>query len=184
MVKNSNYQNLPNKKGYPEGHFPVLHHMSVPIFDKNKNVAIMGVGSKEEPYNDADVRQLKLFMNSMWRIIKQKRVEVKLKESEKKYRTAFEQANFYKDLFSHDINNVLSVIKSSLDLYTLDKSNLKNMNTIVSLTQESVDKGIKLISKVRKFSQLDDLKPAIKKVELTHVLDIAINYVNSIFHER
>ncbi|MFW9916184.1 MAG: PAS domain S-box protein [Candidatus Thorarchaeota archaeon] len=77
-VIHNDYQNLPDKKGYPEGHFHVLSHMSVPIFDGSKIVAIAGVGNKEGPYEENDVRQLSLFMNSMWGILKRKRTEQEL----------------------------------------------------------------------------------------------------------
>ncbi|MBF0500656.1 MAG: response regulator [Candidatus Riflebacteria bacterium] len=72
-VIHNDYQSLPGRKGYPEGHFQVKRHMSVPIMDGKTIVAVAGVGNKEEPYNDTDVRQLSLFMSSMWGILKQKR---------------------------------------------------------------------------------------------------------------
>ena len=71
-VVHNDYQNMRDKKGYPEGHFHVTRHLSVPIFDAEKLVAVAGVGNKETPYNDSDLRQTLLFMNSMWAILKQK----------------------------------------------------------------------------------------------------------------
>ena len=49
--------------------------MGIPIFDGDRIVGVTGVGNKEEPYDKSDARQLTLFMNSMWRILKQKRLE-------------------------------------------------------------------------------------------------------------
>ncbi|MBC8508915.1 MAG: GAF domain-containing protein [Chloroflexi bacterium] len=74
-VVHNDYQNYPEKKGVPEGHFPVIRHMSVPVFDDDKIVAIAGVGNKEDPYYESDVLQLSLFMNSMWEILTRKRAE-------------------------------------------------------------------------------------------------------------
>ena len=74
-VIHNEYQNLAEKKGYPEGHFHLVRHLGVPIFDKERIVGVMGVGNKEEPYNEIDAIQINLFMNSMWRILKQKRNE-------------------------------------------------------------------------------------------------------------
>jgi len=89
-VIHNDYQNLPHKKGYPEGHTHIVRHMSVPIFDGEKIVAIVGVGNKESPYDRSDVRQLSLFMNSMWEILKRKRTEEELRRNETKYRSLFE----------------------------------------------------------------------------------------------
>ena len=75
-VVHNDYLNYSDKKGYPEGHFPIIRHMSVPIIDyQNKVVAIMGVGNKTTDYTDLDVHQLQLFANNMWSIIKRKRTE-------------------------------------------------------------------------------------------------------------
>jgi diguanylate cyclase (GGDEF)-like protein len=78
-VIHNDYQNLPSKKGYPAGHFHLIRHLGVPITDGDRIVGATGVGNKEELYNEADVRQLTLLMNSMWRILKQKRMDTELK---------------------------------------------------------------------------------------------------------
>lgn len=59
----------PLKRGYPEGHVPVHRHMNVPVFDGEHIVAVAGVGNKQEPYDESDVVQLQLLMDTMWRLI-------------------------------------------------------------------------------------------------------------------
>lgn len=86
-VVHNDYQNYNGKKGYPEGHIHLERHLSVPVFDGNNIVAIAGVGNKSDAYIDNDVRQLTLFMNSMWGILKRNRAEKALMESEKIYRS-------------------------------------------------------------------------------------------------
>lgn len=74
-VVHNDFQREPDKKGYPEGHFTVIRHLSVPVFDGERIVAVAGVGNKEANYTDADMKQTMLFMNSMWSILKQKKAE-------------------------------------------------------------------------------------------------------------
>ncbi len=74
----NDYQNLPERKGYPEGHSPIVRHVSVPIVHKNRVEAISGVANKETLYNDSDVRQLQLFMDGVWKIIERKRAQEEL----------------------------------------------------------------------------------------------------------
>ena len=74
-VIHNDYQSLPNKKGYPEGHFHLMRHLGIPIVDRDRIVGVTGVGNKEESYNDSDVRQITLLMKSMWGILKQRRSE-------------------------------------------------------------------------------------------------------------
>jgi PAS domain S-box-containing protein len=77
----------PWKKGYPEGHVKLTRHLHVPIFDGDKIVILAAVGNKSTDYDESDVRQLKLLMKGMWRIIKQKQAEEELLESEERYRS-------------------------------------------------------------------------------------------------
>ncbi len=85
-VIHNDYQSELNKKGCPEGHFPVLRHMSVPVLDGDKVVAIAGVGNSKQPYSQTDIDQLSLFMNSLWKLIRQKRVQTSLELNENKFR--------------------------------------------------------------------------------------------------
>ncbi len=79
-VIHNDFENVPDKKGMPEGHFPIRRHMSVPVMDDGRIVAVAGVGNKEAAYDESDVNQLTLFMSSMWSIIKQKRAQQILKK--------------------------------------------------------------------------------------------------------
>jgi PAS domain S-box-containing protein len=57
----------PLKKGCPQGHVRIDRHMNIPVFDGDKIVAVAGVGNKDKPYDESDVRQLTLLMGGMWR---------------------------------------------------------------------------------------------------------------------
>lgn len=74
------------KKGYPKGHVKVIRHMNIPVFDKERIVAVAGVGNKKSEYDESDVRQLQLLMQGMWRLILRKWTEWELRESEAKFR--------------------------------------------------------------------------------------------------
>lgn len=71
---------VPGKKGYPEGHVPIKRHMNIPLLDNGKIILLAGVGNKEEPYTEDDVRQLTLVMETMWHLVSKKRTEVSLRQ--------------------------------------------------------------------------------------------------------
>ncbi len=81
-----------DKKGYPQGHVAIRRFMSIPIFNGLKMAAIAGVGNKKHKYDKSDLRQLKLIMDGMWKIIERKQVEDKLRDSEARYRIVAENA--------------------------------------------------------------------------------------------
>ncbi len=72
-VIHNDYQALPEKKGYPEGHSPIRRHLSVPIINDGNVLAISGVANKSAPYNETDVLHLELFMHGVWRILERRR---------------------------------------------------------------------------------------------------------------
>ncbi len=79
-VIHNDYQHLPDKKGYPVGHIHVVRHLSVPVLDGDRVVAVAGVGNKAEPYDETDARQLSLFMNGMWVLLQRKRAELAIQQ--------------------------------------------------------------------------------------------------------
>lgn len=74
-VIHNDYASLPDKKGFPEGHAPVIREAVVPIFRGNKMVAIIGVGNKPEDYTDSDVDMIWQLGDLSWDIVDRKRNE-------------------------------------------------------------------------------------------------------------
>jgi PAS domain S-box-containing protein len=89
-VIHNDYLQEPAKNGLPAGHFPLVRHMSVPIVDEGRIVAIAGVGNKKTPYDQTDVRQLSLFVNNLWRILKQKRTELEVLRAKEEWESTFD----------------------------------------------------------------------------------------------
>ncbi|MEI7792037.1 MAG: PAS domain S-box protein [Candidatus Berkelbacteria bacterium] len=67
----NDYQ-MPNamKKGYPAGHAPLNKFLTVPVFEKNKIVAVVGVANKKTDYGQHDIDGLNYLMTSVWIIVK------------------------------------------------------------------------------------------------------------------
>lgn len=86
----NDFAKSPNQKGFPSGHVLVKRFMSIPIFEKDKVAIVFGVGNKADPYTENDVVQLQLIANELSKIYKQRQAEYTIRESEKKYRSLFE----------------------------------------------------------------------------------------------
>ncbi len=69
----------PLKKGYPEGHAPLIRFFSVPVFSEGRIVAVVGFANRPAEYTDRDVNQMTLMMDSVWKIVERKKAEEKLK---------------------------------------------------------------------------------------------------------
>jgi len=74
----NDYNVSPLQKGVPEGHVNIARFMAVPLFDKEKIVAVSAMGNKREDYGEKDVKQLQLLIEGMWQILKRKQTEEEL----------------------------------------------------------------------------------------------------------
>ncbi|MHA1987854.1 MAG: PAS domain S-box protein [Promethearchaeota archaeon] len=113
-------------------------------------------------------------------ITERKNAEEKHKLSEAKYKEAYNRAELYKDLFYHDINNILSNIKLSIDLSEkyLNKPEKKlEIKNLYELIRNQFGRGSRLINNVRKLSNLEGLESSLKLVDVNKVLKDAINYI-------
>ena len=78
----------PLKKGIPEGHSALHKFLTIPVYSLGHIVAVVGVGNKSDDYNDLDIRQLNLMMDSVWKIVQRKKTEEAITMSEARLRRA------------------------------------------------------------------------------------------------
>ncbi|MBN2447321.1 MAG: PAS domain S-box protein, partial [Phycisphaerae bacterium] len=79
-VIHNNYAPRPDRNGCSPRHVPVFRHANAPIFDDGRLVAIVGVGNKTDPYDESDTREMSLFGNTVWSLLKRQRAENTLRE--------------------------------------------------------------------------------------------------------
>jgi PAS domain S-box-containing protein len=91
-VIHNDYATLPHRKGMPEGHAPLIRELVVPIMRSDKIVAILGIGNKPTDYSEKDIEIVSYLADVAWEIAERKRAEEALKESDKQYRTLFEDS--------------------------------------------------------------------------------------------
>ncbi len=81
------------KKGYPEGHVPLSRFLSIPIFDNENIVAVVGVANKELPYDQTDVLQLTLMMEGVWKIATRLMLEEHILRAGHEWQSTFDSIN-------------------------------------------------------------------------------------------
>ena len=86
-IVHNDYEALPNRRGLPEGHAPIVREMAVPVLRDDKIVAVLGVGNKPTKYTEDDVSLVATLADFTWDIIKQKQFADAQRESEEKFRT-------------------------------------------------------------------------------------------------
>jgi two-component system, cell cycle sensor histidine kinase and response regulator CckA len=100
------------KKGYPEGHVPLHNFLTIPVFEGDKIVAVVGMANKDSDYDESDVRQLTLLMDSVWRIASAKGSEL----LQRRAATALEHAA--EGVIITDTDGTIQYVNSSLERMT------------------------------------------------------------------
>jgi len=120
-------------------------------------------------------------------ITERKQSTQKLMESEEKYRIAYEHENFYKDLFTHDIKNILQGVLSALELFKLKMKSMneeiKNQDLFNDI-ENQISRGSNLIKNVRKFSEFDKFNKKLGKVDLIKTIENAFENVKHYRKEK
>jgi signal transduction histidine kinase len=117
-----------------------------------------------------------------------KLAEEKLKQSEHNYREAYKRMSLYQDLLTHDINNVITTISTSIQLYSILKKSSEvdsNVKDLISNVETSVSKAVRLIKNVRKLKQLEENNQSLlEKLEILEILNNVIEYFRNHFNQK
>ncbi|MFH1036137.1 MAG: PAS domain S-box protein [Pseudomonadota bacterium] len=136
IVINDFVSSNPLRKGYPTGHVALSRFCTVPVFMDGLIVAVVGVANKETDYDDADVRQLTLFMDSVWKILERQRAIIGFKESEERYRNLVETIS--EGLLEVDKDNRVTFCNKFLaDTLGYEKDKLMGINTLDLLDEKN-----------------------------------------------
>jgi PAS domain S-box-containing protein len=112
---------------------------------------------------------------------------IKLENSEKKYRKAYNRANCFKGLFTHDISNMFHTIGNTIDLCdTLLKQGVKTNDILeyFDLIVQQITRGKKLINNIRNLSEIEESEMPLIPTEVFDKLRNAIQFVKVNFHKR
>jgi PAS domain S-box-containing protein len=186
-IKNIYREDLPlvieqagkKQRGETEG---VIPHLSYRILSKSGEIKWIDQYSRTIIYEDKPADFI-TFID----ITSRKEAEQKLRESEAQYREAYNRAEFYKDLFAHDMNNILQGILSANQLINMMQNKpekQQQIDDLINTISQQVDRGSKLVANVRKLSQLEERKLPIEKIEFLNILNESIKRLKNSYQDR
>ncbi|MEE9377002.1 MAG: HAMP domain-containing sensor histidine kinase [Candidatus Lokiarchaeia archaeon] len=114
-------------------------------------------------------------------------IEDKILRSENEYRLAYSRAEFYKDLFVHDINNILQNLQFSLEIMSQNLEGYEKkekLDEMLKIAKSQVNRGAELGLNVKNLSDLE--RGAIKNepIEIYNVLEQISNDIKTKFSEE
>jgi PAS domain S-box-containing protein len=139
---------------------------------------------EDKKFFQEEIDLLKDILYRLKIIIFQKQAEQQILKSEEKYREAYNKANFYKDLFTHDINNILNGVKMSSYLIKEFHDNQKEREELLEIIDKQVKRGEELVSNVRKLSQIEETEISLENIKVDDVMTKAINFLRDSFLDK
>ncbi|MEJ2248539.1 MAG: HAMP domain-containing sensor histidine kinase [Candidatus Lokiarchaeota archaeon] len=134
-----------------------------------------------------EIEDEKLLLTSLEDISYLKEIESNLRSSQKQFKEAFNRAEFYKDIFAHDMNNILQNILSSLELNSLavkENNKYQILNETYNVIKNQIKRGATLISNVRKLSEIEENDINLFKLNLLDYLEKSIKDVREIYNNK
>ncbi|TFF98447.1 MAG: PAS domain-containing sensor histidine kinase [Promethearchaeota archaeon] len=152
------------------------------IIDKNKNIKWIESLHKTIPFKGEKAEVIFLVD-----ITEMKRAERRLRESEQKYRSSYNRANFFKNLFIHDINNILQVIMSSNELLThhiKEKDIDHDIPTFLKMIEKQGKKGVELVQNIHKISELEEKDISFETTNVIRILKESIDFIRKSYKNK
>lgn len=114
-------------------------------------------------------------------ITEKKRSEIRLRESEEKYRTAYHEAEFYQNLFTHDTSNILQNFGLTLEIFKKTHEKVmkedKEVSKIINKLHVQYKRASELVANIRKITELKKGTKELKKTNLIEILNTSIDFV-------
>ena len=180
-VLHNDYQSLPDRHGYPDGHAHLVRHIGVPVIEQGKVRMLLGVGNKTTDYDESDVRELQLIGNDLWRIYTRRRAELQLAKAKE----AAESANVAKSAFlanmSHEIRTPLNAISGMAHLIRRGGLEPRQLDQLNKLETASTH----LLNIINAILELSKIEAGKFELEETRVrIDALLANVVSMLHDR
>jgi PAS domain S-box-containing protein len=145
------------KRGYPEGHVPLTRFMTLPVIQGDRIVAVVGLANKAAPYNDTDVLQIALLLETVWSVLDAYRAEEALQRYARQLEVQNQELDAFAHTVAHDLRGSLGGISGAAQLLQMSEQELSPDNLFATeLLTWSVDKltaiidELMLLSGVRK----------------------------------
>jgi signal transduction histidine kinase/HPt (histidine-containing phosphotransfer) domain-containing protein/ActR/RegA family two-component response regulator len=176
-VVHNDFQSLPERKGYPDGHLHLVWHLVAPVIEQGKVRALLGVGNKAADYDDSDAQELQLIGQDLWRIVMRRRAEIALVAAKE----ASEQASRAKSAFlanmSHEIRTPMNAIIGLSHLLRRDDPTPQQAERLDKL-ETAAQHLLAILNDILDFSKIEAGRLLLERVDF--LLETVLSQVRSL----
>jgi len=141
----------------------ILSIASIPLISRGKTIGALNIASKKEHGFSSEEKELLITIG------REVGTTLGRLQTDEVLLEAFNRVSFYKDLFIHDISNIINNIYMALEQssgYIDEPKRLFKLKETHERMKNQVNRSKKLISNVRKLSQIEDSEIPLARMDL------------------
>jgi signal transduction histidine kinase len=168
-----------DKKGFPQGHVKITRVLSVPIFSRNRIVAVAAVANKTSDYVTDDAERIKALATTVQILLERRQAE----ETKRKLESQLMQAQKMDALgtmaggIAHDFNNILSGILLNTEMAYDDAHGMSEIRESLSQALEAGQRAKELVGRILTFSRKVEFEK--KPVDVSVVINETLGMIRS-----
>jgi signal transduction histidine kinase len=108
----------------------------------------------------------------------------RIKKQNRKLHEAYKREEFYKDIFSHDINNILQSLLSGIQACYYLYDDPETLKKNLAIMKSEIIRGVNLVLNIRKLSQLEKEEFSLEKCEVIQILKDSIKNIRNTFFDK
>ncbi len=186
-VFDNDFMNSKWMKFMPQGHVYLKNVLFAPLVLEGKAIGLIGIANKADDFNEKDLELAVIFSEIAAIALKNSYLLESLETSEKRYKEAYNRSEFYKNLLSHDFNNILQAILSTTQFcsHILDDPKLsQQIREHAKMIERNVLKGAELIATVAKLTEVEDSSSNLYPIELMEIINKSIKFIKEGFEDK
>lgn len=155
MINNDYLSNTVFNRGLPEGHVPLKNILSLPLFSGNKITALLCVANKKTNYLQTDIVQLRLLMDSAWKILEREKMTEELIEAKEKAVESDRLKSAFLANLSHEIRTPMNGIIGFADLLSSPDLTIEKKEKFIRVIKNSGHYLLSIINDIIEISKIE-----------------------------
>lgn len=160
------------KKGIPEGHVKLHKFLTIPVFSDDNIVAVVGVANKPNDYNDSDIRQLTLLMDTVWKMAERQIILTDLQKAKEKAEESDRLKTSFLLNISHEIRTPMNGIFGFLNLLEDPEYSKDEKSEFIKIVNQSGERLMTTINDIVEISKIEigDVIVSMQEFDLREVM--------------